>query len=528
MLLGVFFRFYHIERKVYWEDETYTSLHVLGVTEADVVRRSAQIIDASALRAVLHPAGPLTTTVGETIHSLAVEDPQHPPLYYIAGHLWVKLFGDSVASIRTLSAIAGVVALPFMYWLGIELFGSRLAAWLGAALYAVSPIAVLYSQEAREYIFWSLAVIVMSATFLRALRLMSARAWALYALALGASLYVYPVSGVFAASNILVAWRAKRTGLRTLVSPAVATLAGCAAFLPWVAILYSNFHTVDRAMGLTDERYGSKLAVIPHFAGLLDHNFLDFNLAGRNAFAILTSFAALVLIGYAFYRLVRTAPTVTWLFIVTTTIFAAAPFLLLDLFRANTFTTQPRYFMPVYLGIDLALAYLFASTLKPGRFGSAQRRAWTLVFAGVLVARAASCGVSANADTWWSKWGERSIEVARAINQSDHPLLLSDEFVERPLSLSNYLDPKVALQLRPRCYLCQIDASAKFDLDALKRHSAYSDVFVLGPSSAIAHEVKAAIQPAGDRERYRCIGDLLDNRSKCAAGTLHLWPGDFR
>lgn len=528
MLLGVFFRFYHIERKVYWEDETYTSLHVLGVTEADVVRRSAQIVNASTLRAVLHPAGPLTTTIGDTIHSLAVEDPQHPPLYYIAGHLWVKLFGDSVVSIRTLSAIAGIVALPLMYWLGIELFGSTVAAWFGVALFAVSPIAVLSSQEAREYIFWSLAVIVMSATFLRALRLMSPRAWALYAVALAASLYVFPVSGIFAASNILVAWRTKRRNPRTLVSPIVATLAGCAAFLPWVAILYGNFHTVDRAMGLTGEGFGSKLATIPHFVELLKYNFLDLNLDGRNAFAILASLVALVLIGYAFYRLVRTAPALTWMFILTTTIFAAAPFLLLDLLLAHGFTTQPRYFMPLYLGIDLALAYLFASTLKPARLGSAQRRAWKLVFVGVLVARAASCGASANANTWWSKWGERSIEVARAINQSDHPLILSDAFMERPLSLSNYLDPKVALQLRPRCYLCQIHAPAKFDLDSLKRPNAYSDVFVLGPSNAIAHDVKAAIQLAGDRERYRCIDDLLDNRSQCAAGTLYLWPRGFR
>ncbi len=523
ILLGVFFRFYHIDRKVYWEDETYTSLHVLGQTEADVVRRAAQFADAAALRAVLHPPRPLTTTVGDTVRSLAVEDPQHPPLYYVAGHVWVKLFGDSVAAIRTLSAILGVIALPCMYWLCMELFGSIAAAWIGVALFAISPIAVLFSQEAREYMLWSLAVVVMSAAFLRALRLGSKPAWALYAAALAASLYIFPLSATLALGNLVVAAATRRDASRTPGAPAVATLAGFVAFAPWLAVMCGNLEKIRRTMGFAPAFSASPLDVVRRFLGLLKLNFLDFNVVGHALGAGLT-LAVATLVGYAFIYLARRAPHRTWIFIVTLTAFAALPYIVADLLLGGRFTGSPRYFMPLYLSIDLTLVYLFASTVRPTNLRRVRRRAWAFLLVGVIAGRVASCAASAGADTWWTKFQEQSIEVAGAINQSDRPLLLSSEYVERPLSISNYLKPGVALQLRPKCSLCSTGAAGEFDLTDIQRSSAYGAVFVLGPTTAIEQEVKAAIVQSRRGERYRCIADQPGAAGNCAADSLHLWP----
>jgi uncharacterized membrane protein len=82
---------------------------------------------------------------------------------------------------RLLAVIFGVLALPAMYWLGLELFRSRGAAALAAAFLAISPVAVLYSQEFREYSLWTVAILVMSALFLRAVRSMTPRSWLWFA-----------------------------------------------------------------------------------------------------------------------------------------------------------------------------------------------------------------------------------------------------------------------------------------------------------------------------------------------------------
>ena len=39
LMLGVFFRLFNIDRKVYWFDETFTSLRISGYTESEVVTK---------------------------------------------------------------------------------------------------------------------------------------------------------------------------------------------------------------------------------------------------------------------------------------------------------------------------------------------------------------------------------------------------------------------------------------------------------------------------------------------------------
>ncbi|MGC8837973.1 MAG: glycosyltransferase family 39 protein [Anaerolineae bacterium] len=74
----------------------------------------------------------------------------HPPLYYWALHLWVRLFGTSEAALRSLSAAAGVAAV-WAVWAWARRTGGTGVAFLAGLLAALSPFAVAYSQEARMY-----------------------------------------------------------------------------------------------------------------------------------------------------------------------------------------------------------------------------------------------------------------------------------------------------------------------------------------------------------------------------------------
>jgi uncharacterized membrane protein len=100
IVAGVFFRFYHVEHKALWDDEVITWLHILGVSERELVSAAPGFRHVSDLRDVLHPTTAAHRPVSAVIGVLLMEDPQHPPMYYIIAHAWVAIFGDSVRAVR--------------------------------------------------------------------------------------------------------------------------------------------------------------------------------------------------------------------------------------------------------------------------------------------------------------------------------------------------------------------------------------------------------------------------------------------
>ncbi|MEO8893130.1 MAG: hypothetical protein ABI417_16695, partial [Coleofasciculaceae cyanobacterium] len=130
LVLGLFFRLGNLDRKVYWFDETYTSLRTAGFTEAELVQNlsNAGIIDRETLQTYQRPSS--EKTVIDTLKSLALEDPQHPPFYYLLARFWMQIFGSSVTAMRSLPALISLLAFPSMYWLCLELFESPLVGWI--------------------------------------------------------------------------------------------------------------------------------------------------------------------------------------------------------------------------------------------------------------------------------------------------------------------------------------------------------------------------------------------------------------
>ena len=73
-----------------------------------------------------------------------------PPLYYALAWIWTQVTGNGEWGLRSLSAFAGVATIPVTYLIGRELRGARTGV-LAAALVAVNPMLLWYSQEARAY-----------------------------------------------------------------------------------------------------------------------------------------------------------------------------------------------------------------------------------------------------------------------------------------------------------------------------------------------------------------------------------------
>jgi mannosyltransferase len=91
-----------------------------------------------------------------------------PPLYYALAWFWTQLTGTGEFGLRSLSALAGVATVPVAYLLGTELRGRR-AGIVAAALVAVNPMLLWYSQEARGYALLVLLTAAAALYFVRAL-----------------------------------------------------------------------------------------------------------------------------------------------------------------------------------------------------------------------------------------------------------------------------------------------------------------------------------------------------------------------
>jgi hypothetical protein len=92
-----------------------------------------------------------------------------PPLYYTLAWLWAKVFGTGEVGVRSLSALLGTAFVPVAYLIGARAVGARVGL-VAAALAALNPLLVWYSQEARVY---SLLVLVSGLSFLFFLKLLT-------------------------------------------------------------------------------------------------------------------------------------------------------------------------------------------------------------------------------------------------------------------------------------------------------------------------------------------------------------------
>jgi 4-amino-4-deoxy-L-arabinose transferase-like glycosyltransferase len=121
-----------------------------------------------------------------------------PPLYYAGAWLWTQVAGTGEFGLRSFSALAGVATVPVAYLLGAELSGRR-TGLVTAALVAVNPMLLWYSQEARGYALLVLLTAVAALYFLRTLergRRSDAIAWGVAsALALATHYFaVFPIA----------------------------------------------------------------------------------------------------------------------------------------------------------------------------------------------------------------------------------------------------------------------------------------------------------------------------------------------
>lgn len=74
----------------------------------------------------------------------------NPPLYELLLHYWLRLFGDSIYSIRALPVLLSSISVIYLIKIG-ETFFNRWVALMSACLHTLSTMAMWYSHDCRSY-----------------------------------------------------------------------------------------------------------------------------------------------------------------------------------------------------------------------------------------------------------------------------------------------------------------------------------------------------------------------------------------
>ncbi len=169
----------------------------------------------------------------------------HTPLFYLLQSAWIRVFGDSVASVRLMAVLLSLAA----WWAAWQLVhrwlpprAARLAGWL----LALSPFQVHYAQEARMYSLLALAALSTLLFFDWALEWNRPLLW--FAAAWSATLLLYTHNAAvlyLVPWSLAGGWWAWRKG-RAKPFLAAALSVGL-LYLPWAWVLRIQVGHVQRA-----------------------------------------------------------------------------------------------------------------------------------------------------------------------------------------------------------------------------------------------------------------------------------------
>lgn len=145
---GVYVRCAYVNAQSLWHDEVYSFAMLHGVDA--YLFPGADLAPAEVPR----PAGEYQARLRQDrwLQSFGrnIIHEGHPPVYYVTAFAWSRLLGGDPVSLRTLSALAGVLAVVGVAIAAYLLSGVEVAL-LVTCVACTSPFLVHYAHEARSY-----------------------------------------------------------------------------------------------------------------------------------------------------------------------------------------------------------------------------------------------------------------------------------------------------------------------------------------------------------------------------------------
>jgi uncharacterized membrane protein len=539
ILLGLFFRLSNLSNKVFWVDEVATAVRVSGYTipqvSDDLLKQG--VVDRQTL--LSYQTINSDRTFSDSLNALT-KSPEHAPLYFMLTRLWMQWWGDSIWIMRSLSIVFSLLCLPCIYWLCQELFKRSQISWLAIGIMSISPFYVAYAQEARPYSLWTVGILLMGASFLRAIRLNNKSAWLIYSLCLILSLYTSLFSSYiafFQGIYLLLKFTKQRVSIikNYLISLSISFL----AFSPWIwviinhlGLLQDNTSWMRNNFSIADiiaVYIGTNLLIFGDLPLSSDSNPIQIAVAlviivisllgGMKIYSrwknkpakltlcllismivwLLTKYiyldwttiiGALVAIcilslsAYSLYYLIIKSDRDRWLYIICMMLALPLPLLLADIVNQGQSSTTPRYLIPWQLGIIIAVAYTLSSKLNDQDYQNSQQlKFWQLTIIAFLLLGIFSDVRNLSLSPFYQKGRNvNNPAIAKIINQHQSALVMveSTELMDA-VSLAYSLIPEVkykVITLQENLHLYLDEISDQFDY-----------VFLLKPTKQLIQQL---------------------------------------
>ena len=184
----------------------------------------------------------LPTNLGEVVARI-IHSESNPPLFYLIMDRWVRWFGSGEVVFKIPAFIFGLLLIPAVYFLGREVSDRRVGL-IAAAITAVAPEAIYYSQEARPYTLAALLCCLVVFLYCKAITSTEHQTWYLLWFVICAEMLLYvQYTGLLLIGSLVIItwclWWHDRSSVK-LVPFAIAFAIIFLLFIPWLPIFLSH------------------------------------------------------------------------------------------------------------------------------------------------------------------------------------------------------------------------------------------------------------------------------------------------
>jgi uncharacterized membrane protein len=492
-LIGISFKFYRLDYKLFWIDEISTIQHTSGVPDRNYPAMVPvnEIKNINFYKDLYHLNKQPLTLVSELkgLFKSINLNPLHYPLLMV----WYRIAGDEPSDFRLFGVFIFILTLPFLFLLSSGLFNSKLAGWIAVSSYSVSPFIHLFAQEARYYILWSFVLIVLHYFFLQGTKRNNLKWWSAYALVVALSLYASPVSGIVIFGHLIFVLLTRKDLIKVSF---ISILSGFILYLPWALKLYFNLDKIITSLSWQSNAQqhisfffpllGQIFYLFSIFSSPVDF-FYVFDQASKNVpmaakIAFSLNFIVLALVVKAFVFLLKKTGKETKYFLLLIIIPGLAFFYILDIVRNGMASWWWRYLIFTAAGIILVMTNFLSKNIEK----------WSLLHSFIYIALAAigiSSMFSISGARHWTlgkKW-DCYIEDARLFSSARKPLLITDFAFNHGM-----INSMVAML---ECKSGNIDIlRASPDIDNVEEiisNKDYSDIYVFHASDKLIENLRS-------------------------------------
>ena len=484
LILGIYFRFSGFDRPIYTVDEVRGIMRAVGSSEQSFVEAvyDNKIVSNSKIKA--HQYLGSEETLKDTINSL-IRNPEHPPLYYFLVRLSMQVVNHPSTG-RLLSIAFGLLCLPAIYWLSLELFELPSAGYQSAIVTAIIPLQIWLSQEARQYTLWAFLTLVSSAALVRATKKENKYAWWIYGISIIAGIYTHLFFAWVVLAHILYILIARFSSKKIITHFMVSILACVAASLPWAFIILTRLDRLRETTKWVASGNYSLVSIVSKWLENLAYAFIhfDWKIYAFNPISIIL----MVLILCGIYSIFRNFHRSISIFIVLSILIPSLGQILPDALLGGRRSTLLRYLLPSYLAIQVVLAYLSAlwiSNLRNTLFKKSKMRKLSysailglFMLATIFIGSLSSSARMSQLQGWNKGPSVLNVGVARVVNKFDRPLIISDAPYMYVLALSHLVSDETKWYLTTGAE-SQLDCGQEDTLPTWTEMSNYSTFIYL-------------------------------------------------